>query len=89
MSSVYGGSSLNIAAASAKDGSIGCFFDRNVKAVQRVRISAVVQGQERIYDCAGSGVYRRCVSQTPLARGSWVLRGGGCLEPSNIRFYNA
>jgi hypothetical protein len=38
MSTVYGCSSLNISAASAKDGSIGCFSTRNPRSIEKVQL---------------------------------------------------
>jgi hypothetical protein len=73
MSAVYGQTTLNLAAAGAKDGSIGCFFDRDDRIVQQVRVRIITQGQQDIYACYDSNLYKTCISSTPLANRAWAL----------------
>jgi hypothetical protein len=55
MSTVYGGSSLNIAASGASNGSIGCFFKR--EKTWRCQIKVVINSEEEFYDVVPSLMY--------------------------------
>jgi hypothetical protein len=87
MSSIYGCSSLNIAAAKAGDGSVGLFFPRNPKSVERIQFcleSGTVQEDLTssgdgycsgiLYDCAPKDIWKNNVSKSVLGRRAWVLQ---------------
>jgi hypothetical protein len=74
MSAVYGQTTLNLAAADAKDGSIGCFFDRDDRIVQQVRVRTTTQGLVGLYACYDNNLYKTCFSSTPLANRAWALQ---------------
>ncbi|KAK3362197.1 heterokaryon incompatibility protein-domain-containing protein [Lasiosphaeria ovina] len=70
MCDVYTHASLNIAATSARDGSEGCFMnkDNNYLAAHCIAI-----GQER-FMCANSSLYAHNVLDTPLGSRAWVVQ---------------
>jgi hypothetical protein len=74
MSSVYSGSTINIAATSAADGNGGCFFNRDANHSWRHRIKAKVDGQEMQYECVEDGISDACLFLTPLANRAWALQ---------------
>jgi hypothetical protein len=74
MSEVYGGSHLNIAAASASDGREGCFFAPNQDLVFRHQLNATVNGKPRIFDLADIKLYDRAILNEPLANRAWVYQ---------------
>jgi hypothetical protein len=74
MSAVYGQTTLNLAAAGAEDGSIGCFFDRDDRIAQQVRVRITAQGQQGLYACYDNNLYKTCFSSTPLANRAWALQ---------------
>jgi len=70
MTSVYGGSSLVIAASHAKDGSKGCFVNRNPKSV--VPCFVTLSGEQ--YRCVPASVYSRGVNDTALSQRAWAFQ---------------
>ncbi|KAH7380555.1 heterokaryon incompatibility protein-domain-containing protein [Phaeosphaeria sp. MPI-PUGE-AT-0046c] len=72
MSAVYGGSDLNIAASSAKDGSEGCFFD--IPEVSRCDVEIEVDAVPYRYEVVPSGYVNMHIDQAPLQRRGWVLQ---------------
>ncbi|KAH8812187.1 heterokaryon incompatibility protein-domain-containing protein [Xylogone sp. PMI_703] len=74
MSSVYGCSSINIAATSATNGNGGCFFERDPNHVWRHQFPVVFEGVERIYQSVDDGIFDACVFSTPLARRAWAIQ---------------
>jgi hypothetical protein len=92
MSSVYGCSSINIAATSAKDGSVGCFFNRDPKPMQRVRIPIFNDEKEELYDCVfravtPPGPYVH-LKDAPLARRAWAFQER-LLAPRTLHFISS
>ncbi|KAF2806818.1 uncharacterized protein BDZ99DRAFT_537712 [Mytilinidion resinicola] len=73
MSSVYGGSTINIAASSAVDSSQGCFMKPpNFSRGLRARITD--GGRERMQDFRSSEVYDLSTFQTHLGSRAWALQ---------------
>jgi hypothetical protein len=72
MTEVYGGSSLNIAASGASDGSIGCFFVR--EQGWRCQIPIIAKGNRILYDVVSSSMLYDALDNTPLSKRGWVLQ---------------
>jgi Heterokaryon incompatibility protein (HET) len=83
MSSVYGCSSINIAASGALDGSLGCFFDR--PSTWRCQVQIEMEGQLCRYECLPSAMYYRSISSMPLLRRGWALQER-LLAPRTLHF---
>jgi len=71
MSSVYGGSSLNLAASDAPNGAAGCFFNRGNLWRCQVRVNA--HHKEELYDCVPENI-RSSLWNTQLAKRCWVVQ---------------
>jgi hypothetical protein len=71
MASVYGGSILNIAATSAANGGIGCFFDR--ASTWRCQIRTTHDDAEVLYDCFPRSELWP-LRGVPLHLRGWVVR---------------
>jgi hypothetical protein len=88
MSTVYGNSYLNIAAAGASDGSLGCFFENEPMRINKLQVATIKNGEKKFYACTPSRIYRHCVSSTPLALRAWALQE--CLlAPRTLHFSRA
>lgn len=74
MSKVYGNSSLNISAAGAEDGSIGCFFPRPSNWLDSRKISTFSEGSRSGYICHDHGFERKDLDGMPLMRRGWALQ---------------
>jgi hypothetical protein len=72
MGSVYGGSTINIAASGARDGTVGCFFDRNPS--WRCQIQTVFDGSKQLYDCVSADMYYNDLGSMPIHRRGWTLQ---------------
>lgn len=72
MSSVYGGSTINIAASGAVDGNSGCFL-KPEEYVGKVHFTAAMEGRQITWDIAPS-VFYKSVSLSPLASRAWSLQ---------------
>jgi len=72
MSSVYGGSTVNIAASGAIDGNSGCFLKRE-EYVGKVHFTAMIEGREMAWDIAPS-IFYKSVARSPLAGRAWSLQ---------------
>jgi hypothetical protein len=72
MTNVYSGSALNIAASSAADGSIGCFFDR--KSTWRCQIRAILNDKIEFYECFPYSELWSRQKIEPLERRGWVVQ---------------
>jgi hypothetical protein len=75
MSSVYGGSTLNIAASAARDGRVGCFFDRERSRACKVEAKTGSTGilsrpwsTSVRYDCIPYHYYNKSLAHLPLLR---------------------
>lgn len=84
MSSVYGGTSLNIAASSATDASKGCFL-KSPYYSGGLRAKITINGQERVQDFKGQDAYERPTSKSLLATRAWALQER-LLAPRTIYF---
>ncbi|KAI0548700.1 heterokaryon incompatibility protein-domain-containing protein [Xylaria curta] len=76
MCDVYGGSSINIAATSARDGSFGCFADRDKKTlrnIRKIRVPVSVENKITLYDCASEDIYHT-VDSGPLTYRAWAFQ---------------
>ncbi|KAF8860776.1 HET-domain-containing protein [Acephala macrosclerotiorum] len=92
MESVYGGSTVNLAASSACDGNVGCFFDRpgswrcqfkaDTSEIQRARLSE----SESFSDCVPQRL-NTLVGATPLSQRAWAVQER-ILAPRNLYFTN-
>jgi hypothetical protein len=76
MSDVYGGSSLNIAAAGARDGREGLYFQRIPISLKKRQayIPVTVNGEARVFKLTDTWTYDRCTSSQPLASRAWALQ---------------
>lgn len=75
MSSVYGGSTINIAATGAINGDVGCFL-KPEGYVGKVRFTAVIEGREMAWDIAASIFYKSVAQRAGhgvCRRGFWHL----------------
>lgn len=76
MAQVYANSSLNIAAASAKDGRYGCYIDRQRRPPLASRVLAQVDsvsGKKMFVDCMLSNDLT-IFNEYPLNRRGWVVQ---------------
>ncbi|KAI9693588.1 MAG: hypothetical protein M1820_009154 [Bogoriella megaspora] len=73
MSSVYGGSSINIAATSAPDDKHGCFLKQPYFS-GGLRAKVTIKGKQRVQEFRSSDVYRDSVEDTYLATRAWALQ---------------
>jgi hypothetical protein len=88
MSTVYGNSYLNIAAAGAADGSQSCFFAHEPKRTNHLRVTTIQNGNERFHYCTPSRIYRHYISSTPLSSKAWALQER-LLAPRTLHFSRA
>jgi hypothetical protein len=85
MTSVYGNSTINIAATSAVDGSVGCFFDR--PSNWRCQIRTVSQSVPVIYECFPASRLDPRRSTVPLWTRGWVVQED-FLPRRTLHFFN-
>lgn len=74
MGFVYGGSHLNIAVASAINGTVGCFSDRNghvLRSPRGVRVNLPGGAPQLVHE---NDLYGSSISNGPLAQRPWVLQ---------------
>jgi hypothetical protein len=69
MSSVYGGSTVNIAASSANDGSMGCFFDRYCSGRSQFKVE---KDSDTLWDCYPDSLI--WLQRSPLRSRGWVVQ---------------
>jgi Heterokaryon incompatibility protein (HET) len=82
MSDIYGYSSINIAATSARDGRIGCFFERKASAVKGIPI--YTKNQKILYDLVPRSVYN-ALRDAPLCNRAWAFQER-FLAPRTLHF---
>ncbi|TGO60951.1 hypothetical protein BCON_0031g00290 [Botryotinia convoluta] len=92
MASIYGGSSLNIAATGARDGNDGLFFDRNPNLIQRVELMTDFDfewggsnGYKPKFFLADMNIYKRSCLESPLFQRAWTLQER-LLSPRTLHF---
>ncbi|KAI1741470.1 heterokaryon incompatibility protein-domain-containing protein [Xylaria scruposa] len=73
MCDIYGGSSINIAATSARDGSFGCFFDRDEKTLRKIRKIRVPLSAKTQLIVASEDIYHN-VESGPLTHRAWAFQ---------------
>jgi len=89
MSSVYGGSTINIAAADSLDGNGGCLYDdmatRTKRKAFRYRLRMPGLQDERPWELAPIYLYPHCTSWSHLASRAWALQER-LLAPRTLQF---
>lgn len=83
MASVYGGSTINIAAAGAKDGSWGCFLKPAV-FVGKVHVTGTRDGIRKAWDIATT-LHYSSVTQSHLSTRAWAFQER-ILAPRTLHF---
>jgi hypothetical protein len=83
MSSVYGGSILNVAASGASDGTYGCFF-KSTPTIQ-CRVSIKCSSHTALYQCIPRGFYGADLTGMPLMKRGWALQER-ILPPRTLHF---
>lgn len=73
MASVYGGSSLNIAASSAKDGTEGCFL-KPLHHFGGFTARVCINGRIELFDVSTRDVYKNNVTWSHLATRAWAAQ---------------
>ena len=74
MSSVYGGSSLNIAASFAPDGTFCCFVNRGPSDIWRILVHPKTGIEERFFECLPPELYHHGLTEMPLLQRGWVVQ---------------
>lgn len=81
MSDIYGYSTVNIAANGAKDGSTGCFFDRDVESRGRLAKACMPLPEFRrednvvvTYDCIWESFCEDDIEAAPLSSRGWCFQ---------------
>ncbi|KAH7389170.1 heterokaryon incompatibility protein-domain-containing protein [Cadophora sp. MPI-SDFR-AT-0126] len=83
MSKLYSNSGLNISAAGAKDGSVGCFFAREDNWLEIV--STISRGTRARYIVLDDNFESKLLDNMPLMRRGWALQER-ILAPRTIHF---
>lgn len=82
MASVYGNSSLNIAATGASNSSLGCFLER--QPLWRMQRKVGSEKTEQLFECVSKS-YQENLDDNPLLRRGWVLQER-ILAPHTLHF---
>jgi Heterokaryon incompatibility protein (HET) len=69
MSSAYGSSTVNIAATSASDGTMGCFFDRHASWRSQMQVT---KDRNTLWDCYTQ--HNTVLGESPLRSRGWVVQ---------------
>ncbi|TVY19156.1 hypothetical protein LARI1_G003617 [Lachnellula arida] len=89
MSSVYGGSTINIAAADSLDGNGGCLYDEmatiTTRKAFRYRLRMADLQDERPWELVPVYLYPHCTSWSHLASRAWALQER-LLAPRTLQF---
>lgn len=84
MCDVYGNSTLTIAAAGSQNGHEGCFMDKTCPSIGH-KITRQFNGKTKICECTYFGLFKDCVTETPLATRGWVVQEQ-ILSPRTLYF---
>ncbi|KAF7882842.1 uncharacterized protein EAF02_006205 [Botrytis sinoallii] len=74
MATVYGLSSLNIAATAAPDGTIGCLFDRDLRYTEKHKVEVKMDRQKQVYSIADSALYTNNIANAALTKRAWAFQ---------------
>ena len=74
MCDVYLHSRINIAASAAIDGSKGCFVDRDITPIQRIRVPLTVDDQLQYFDIVCSRAATNGLEHSHLSSRAWVVQ---------------
>lgn len=74
ISSVCGGTSLNIAASFAPSGTAGCFADQEPSSIWRILVRTKVGNEERFFECLPPLMYSRGLTEMHLLQRGWVVQ---------------
>jgi hypothetical protein len=85
MSEVYGHSSINIAAADAENGKIGCFFQRNPRDIRPLRIKLVKQSSLGDYVIFDLYAQTERIQSGALIKRAWAFQER-FLSPRTLHF---
>lgn len=90
MANVYGGSTLNIAATGAVDGSDGLFFSRDKNLVRNTQVELDWTDTEdplpnRFYHCVDGNLFDRHFTHSPLYKRAWCVQER-ILAPRTLHF---
>ncbi|PMD43135.1 HET-domain-containing protein [Hyaloscypha variabilis F] len=89
MCDVYSGSALNFAATAARDGSYGCFFNRDPRHVRTCRIQVTQiypdRKMKRVFECMADSHWKVGVEESPLVSRGWVMQER-MLAPRTLHF---
>ncbi|KAM0312307.1 hypothetical protein ACHAO8_006431 [Botrytis cinerea] len=85
MATVYGFSSLNIAATAAPDGTVGCLFKRNLRYTETAKVSVKTNHQKQIYRIEDIDLYENNIVLAALTRRAWVVQER-ILAPRTLHF---
>lgn len=85
MATVYGLSSLNIAATAALDGTIGCLFERDLKYTEMQKVEVKINHQKQVYTFVDRFLYRENIASAPLTRRAWAVQER-ILAPRTLHF---
>ncbi|KAF7946639.1 hypothetical protein EAE96_009632 [Botrytis aclada] len=85
MSTVYGLSSLNIAATAAPDGTIGCLFARDLRVIELHKAEVKINHQKQISKIVDLDLYGHSITNAALARRAWAVQER-ILAPRTLHF---
>ncbi|TGO71107.1 hypothetical protein BELL_0619g00090 [Botrytis elliptica] len=85
MATVYGLSSLNIAATAAPDGTIGCLFDRDLRYTEKHKVEVKMDRQKQVYSIADDHLYINNIANAALTNRAWAFQER-ILAPRTLHF---